>query len=345
MSAVVATALAGCSMIDEDLSKCGEPQPQPQPEPEYKIDYELQLITNISTEIETELSALTETDIANALRSHLQNIFTDFAHDVDLSFYDTQGDSIRLQHDEHIMDASQASYTLNLPKRQYMHLAAANLVENGQVGIASDEWCHRSLLQQVSGDTIPSHTTGLFSARLPMNVLEGVDQQFRVRLFMVNCAAALVIDTNGLDSRGIQVSGSGFASGFSICDSLYHFASVSPVVRASRIDPAKGSKIAFCTVSFPSREAVATRTYIETTEGFKDKSGKEPLWELAVIVPNADGTLTRTVLSIREQLSAGELRIIKARLLDNGGLSPDTPDVGVNVALDWKPGNTYTPEI
>ena len=62
-------------------------------------------------------------------------------------------------------------------------------------------------------------------------------------------------------------------------------------------------------------------------------------------MPNADGTLTRTVLSIREQLSAGELRIIKARLLDNGGLSPDTPDVGASVALDWKPGNTYTPEI
>jgi len=329
-------------MIDEDRSDCA---PAPEPEKESEVNYELRLVTNMTTELDTKLSMQTEIGLHHALKKHLEGIFTDFAHDVDLSFYDNKGDSIRLHHDQHIMDASQASYTLNLPKRQYMHLAAANLVKNGQVGIASDEWCHRSLLQQVSGDTIPSHTTGLFSARLPMNVLEGVDQQFRVRLFMVNCAAALVIDTNGLDSRGIQVSGSGFASGFSICDSLYHFASVSPVVRASRIDPAKGSKIAFCTVSFPSREAAATRTYIETTEGFEDKLGKEPVWEFAVIVPNADGTLTRTVLSIREQLSAGELRIIKARLLDNGGLSPDTPDVGVNVALDWKPGNTYTPEI
>lgn len=212
VSAALGAVLTGCSIIDEDLSKCDEPQPQPQPEPEYKIDYELQLITNISTEIETELSALTDTAIANALRRHLSTIFTDRAYDVDLSFYDTQADSVRLQHDQHIMDASQASYSLNLPKRQYMHLAAANLVNNGQVSILDDNWCHRSQLQQVSGDTIPSHTTGLFTARLPMNVLEGVDQQFSVRLYMANCATALVIDDQGYDTSGLRVFATGFAT-------------------------------------------------------------------------------------------------------------------------------------
>ena len=89
-------ALAGCSMIDEDQSDCGK---------EAKIDYELRLITNMSIEIETQLDEINDKDVIEALREYLKNIFTDFAHDVDLSFYDTQGDSARLYHDQHVMDA------------------------------------------------------------------------------------------------------------------------------------------------------------------------------------------------------------------------------------------------
>ena len=113
--------LLACSSIDEDLSDCGS---------DYELNYELRLVTNMTTELQTQLTTQTDVNIAQALRTHLQNIFTDFAHDVDLSFYDTQGDSLRLHHDEHIMDANQASYTLYLPMRQYMHLAAANVVNN-----------------------------------------------------------------------------------------------------------------------------------------------------------------------------------------------------------------------
>ena len=99
--------LTGCSMIDEDLSDCVEP--------ETKVDYELELVTNFSTEITTELETETlltdedDKDMARVLREFLKNIFTDYAHDVDLSFYDTQGDSLRLHHEQHIMDANQAS--------------------------------------------------------------------------------------------------------------------------------------------------------------------------------------------------------------------------------------------
>ena len=343
VSAALGAVLTGCSIIDEDLSKCDEPQPQPQPEPEYKIDYELQLITNISTEIETELSAPTDTAIANALRRHLSTIFTDRAYDVDLSFYDTQADSVRLQHDQHIMDASQASYSLNLPKRQYMHLAAANLVNNGQVSILDDNWCHRSQLQQVSGDTIPSHTTGLFTARLPMNVLEGVDQQFSVRLYMANCATALVIDDQGYDTSGLRVFATGFATDYSICDSLYRFAAQAPVVRAASVQPATGSKLAYCAVTFPSREPVTTRTVIQTVDPFIAQPGEQSVWDFVVLATGADGTVTRTVLGIKEPLRAGELKIVKVKLMDNGSLSPESSEVSVSVALDWKEGNTYHP--
>ena len=110
-----------CSVIDEDLSACVE---------QAQVDYEMRLVTNMTTELRTQLTTQTDIKLAAALKDHLDDIFTDYAHDVDLSFYDTQGDSARLQHDEHIMDANQASYELNLPMRHYMHLAAANVVDN-----------------------------------------------------------------------------------------------------------------------------------------------------------------------------------------------------------------------
>jgi len=104
--------IVSCSVIDEDLSDCVE---------QAKMDYELRLVTNMTTELKTQLTTETDLQIADALKQELGNIFTDYAHDVDLSFYDTQGDSTRLQHDEHFMDANQASYALNLPMRRYMH--------------------------------------------------------------------------------------------------------------------------------------------------------------------------------------------------------------------------------
>ena len=124
-------ALVACSVIDEDLSNCDRPVPPPTPpgpeEPLAEVNYDLRLVTNITTELQTELTTQTDIQLANALREHLSDIFTDFAHDVDLSFYDTQGDSSLLQKDKHIMDASQASYTLNLPMRQYMHLSLIHI--------------------------------------------------------------------------------------------------------------------------------------------------------------------------------------------------------------------------
>ena len=79
---------AGCSTIDDDLSDCGNT---------FEMDYELRLVTNMTTELKTKLTTLSELSVANALTMHLKDIFTDFAHDVDLSFYDTEGNLGRLR--------------------------------------------------------------------------------------------------------------------------------------------------------------------------------------------------------------------------------------------------------
>ena len=69
--------LPGCSLIDEDQSDCGK---------ELGVEYELQLITNVSTELEAKLGMSTEVSLSAAMRTHLGSVFTDHADDVDLSF-------------------------------------------------------------------------------------------------------------------------------------------------------------------------------------------------------------------------------------------------------------------
>lgn len=322
---------AGCSIIDEDQSDCVETT---------KIEYDLTLVTNITTEIETKLNTLTDADIADELREHLKNIFTDFAHDVDLSFYDTKGDSIRLFHDEHIMNANQASYSLNLPMNNYMHLATANILGNKLVSLSDDEHCHPSRLQQIVRDTVDSHTTGLFTARQPMNVLAGVNQRFNVRLYMANCAAALVLDPRNLQQMdGVRVYSTGFATGFSICDSAFQYVQHPPIVRTAELIGGKSGQRCYCSVNFPSRRAVGnTRTVIETLEPFIAKPGEDARWEFRVYVPQPDGTITETILRIKEPLSAGQLKIIKCWIGEHGAVVTKNSEVSTSVTLDWKEG-------
>jgi hypothetical protein len=324
-------ALTSCSVIDEDLSDCDK---------QAKMDYELRLVTNMNTEMKTQLTTETDLKLEHALRQYLGGVFTDFAHDVDLSFYDTRDDSLRLQHDEHIMDANQASYTLNLPMRRYMHLATANILDNDLVTLEDDERCHRSRLQQVDRDTIASHSTGIFTARQPMEVLEGVDQNFDVHLYMANCAAMLVLDPRGYDTDGVQVYSTGFATGFNICDSSYVYPTKSPIVRTERIEAGDGSQesgdeVGFCSVTFPSRDEKGTRTVIETEEPFIAKESDESFWEFRVYVLQEDGSITETTLRIKKPLRAGQLMIIKGWLADRGIVMVEDQLVGVSVTLDW----------
>ncbi|MBR1415387.1 MAG: FimB/Mfa2 family fimbrial subunit [Prevotella sp.] len=331
-----ALALAGCSVIDDNLDDCGT---------DYQLDYELRLVTNLTTELQTALTAQTDVSVASALRTHLADIFTDHAHDVDLSFYDTQGDSLRLQHDQHIMDANQASYTLFLPMRQYMHLAVANVIDNPLVSIANDERCHTTELHQIPADTIDSHTTGLFTARLPMEVLEGVNQQFNVHLYMANCAAALVVDTVGSGISDMWVYTTGFASGFDIADSVFTYADTPPVVRAEAVSTEPTGQQVFCSVNFPSRDVRSTRTIIETTDPFIAPSADESLWQYIVCVELPDGSITRTSLFLNTPLRAGQFHVLKARAHTDGAVRTADPTVGVSVTTNWNHGGQYNPEL
>lgn len=343
--AALMAVLAGCSAIDENLDDCGE---------QAQMDYELELVTNVSTEVQTQLNAQTDVELAATLKNYLGGIFTDYAKDVNLSFYATAGDSTLLYHDEHIMNSSEHSYTLYIPRQKYMHLAVANVEGDPVVYLDGMENCHTAALRQVAGDTIESHNTGIFTARQLMEMIEGIDQTFNVKLFMANCSAMLKVDPQGHDVSKMRVFATGFATAFYIADSVYEYKTPAPMIRTTRLDADESGQVGFVSVNFPSREPSSssqssvsgtTRTVIETTDPFIAQPGDEVLWEFHIFLPQADGTTTKTVLSIKEPLRAGQFKIIKAKIGDNGQIEPEAPTVGVSVTLDWKPGGTYNPEI
>ena len=298
------------------------------------MNYQLRLVTNMTTELQTQLTTLSELSVAHALTMHLKDIFTDIAHDVDLSFYDTEGALNRLQHDQRVIDANQWSDNLMLPISKYMHLAIANIADNDVVSLKGDEYSNSSTLQQANGqltdgiETLPSHTTGLFTARQPMELLSGVDQTFNVRLYMANCAVALVIDPKGQAYTDLKVYASGFADTFYIRDSTYVFTDASPLIIAEQVETGN-NLLCFCSVNFPSRDAIPA-------------SAESPiLWQLKVYLTKPDGNITETILDIDEPLKAGNLKIIKGELDADGAVRPYNSTVGVSVTLNWNSAGEY----
>lgn len=330
--------MAGCSVIDDDLSDYRDEQ-------QFEMAYQLRLVTNMTTELQTQLTTVTEVRVANALRTHLQNIFSDFAHDVDLSFYETEGKMERLEHRTDVIDANQTTYNLTLPMRKYLHLALANIQNNPVVGLINDEQSYSSMLRQADGTTssgssaevVASHNTGLFTARQPMEVLEGVNQTFNVKLYMANSAATLVLDPKELNYKDIKVYATGFASAFYISDSTYVYTDNPPLIEAQKVDT-DNDLLCFCTVNFPSRDAAPASAKRRAEAG-------PMIWQFKVYLTKQDGSITETILDIDEPLKAGDLKVIKGALDDEGGVRPYDSTVGVSVTLDWNSGGTYNPEL
>ena len=330
LCALMATVFSGCSLVDEDMSDC---------ETDFDLSYELRLVTNMTTEIKTQLSLGADVQVATALETFLQGVFTDFAHDVDLSFYDVQADSLRLHHERHIMDANQSSYTLYIPVRKYMHVAVANLEKNGEVLLEQDEKCHRARLIQPVRNIVESQPTGVFSARLPMDIKEGIDQQFDVSLYMVNCASALVLDTLGSNVKNLQVFASGFASGFDLADSTYRF-NYTPRVRAQSLDTGgvPGTPACFAAVTFPSPDLPDGKAQIETSDPFVSPAADHSLWTVSVYATLPDGSITETLLGVKLPLRPGQVKVIKAKVVSDGSCVPpptEDPYVGASVTLQW----------
>ena len=332
-----AAILSGCSyLVDEDTSDCGGA---------LRIDYRLRLVTNRLTELETVLPAEEDIPVAEALRSYLEPVFTDVAHDVDLSFYETVGS--RLEHLNAIMDKDQFDCSLYLPAQTIRHACTANVADCGPVTLEEDAawptaWLH---VNAENGQTEPQRT-GLFTGRLTMEIPANADAHFNVDLYMVNAATALVLETkDAAGIGGIQAYVTGFADGFQLSDSTYRY-SANPVVKADLLAVETGTQECYASVNFPSKDyRPGTRLIEETVEPFLSENAPDPLWEWRVYVQAADGTVTESVLAVMTPLRAGQLKILKAIVHDTGVVSAEDPNVGVSVTLDWNPGMDHNLEL
>lgn len=318
--------LTGCSVIDDDLSAC---------ESDFHVSYEVKLRTNITTQIETVLRSRFETNVANLLEDSLKAIFREYAHDVDLSFY---VDNERRFHDSKLMEANQATYELELPADNYRHLALANIAEEDEVVITHSDWAPRSFLEQVAGDTIDGHKTGLFSARQNMNVQGTTDQTFDVTLYMVNSASILVLRTDNASYRDCRVFSSDFADGFLVNDSVYTFGN-NPTVRDLHVTKPPKDREIFYAVTFPSHDTLEEAQARTRADGsLTEDPAEEHIWRKFVYVTLPDGSVTRTVINVKQSLNAGQVFIIYAYMTPNGEVYSSNMEVSTSVTLNWKPG-------
>ena len=311
--ALLSLAVPACltSCINEDMSDCGN---------DYKITYRMNLNTNLSTEIEQVLTTTEEQAFAPTLRSALDNVFTDYAQDNDLSFY-VGGNLTR--HEANEMNGNTASYTIYLSRNVYRHLALANTKDETQVQATGTDALSSFALHQTAADTIDCHRYGLFTARKDI-AADDFGKDIDVNLHMANCAAVVLINQNVTKPDALAGYLKGMTTSFSVNDSTYA-KTQSTVLRARSVYEATTSNRynALYAVGFPSEKGT---------------------WTFDVIVKR-NGKYTKTALTVSEPLKAGQLKIIKTMLKDDGSLTTETRNVGATVTLDWKQGGEHDVEI
>lgn len=345
LSAAV-VALPSCSMIDEDLDDC---------EVDFQAQYRMCLVTNENREIARVLGE--HTSIAEDLRAHLQDVFTDYGRDIALDFYALPDSARTLPLRDQLptaMNATERSYEIFMPIYDYMHLAVVNVQPNGPVTQRNTERCHGSQLAlnatsatvQDPGsldDAVASQQSGLFSGRRLLTGLTYGPQQYDMPMYMVNSAAAIVLDPRTAQFTDVRIFTAGFAHAFNVCDSVFSYGA-NYLVRSEQVALKGTNWLCFCGVSLPSREpSNYTRSRVDIDEPvFLYDDCHEDIWYYDCYVTMATGKVTRTTLGIRHPLRAGQLKILKGWIDDIGVVRLKDDEVSVSTDLDWREGLIFS---
>lgn len=304
--------LASC--IDEDLSKCGV---------NYTVSYSVRQPVDLGAEVRAVLSAPAEQGVAADVEAALGGVFAGTVHDLDLPFYDVH----MLEHRQAaVIDAARAAMTFYMQKADYRHLPLGNVEGGEPLGVDGADSDLALTLGTAAGDTIASHGRPVYSGRLDMPLADR-DETYHADLYMVNSAVAVVL-ADAADGIG-QVAGlvDGMATGFAVNDSTFSFDRAQVTRMEGMLSPGYHTLYA---VTMPSRDALPTSA--------------DGLWQVKVYV-DLGGKTTENVLHISEPLRAGRVKIIKGVIKDDGSITTESPEVGVSVTLDWKPGGSHDVEI
>ena len=329
-SLLVATALTGCSLIDEDISRCNN---------QVRLTYQLELDPEIIQELEDELDLHADEDIRAMLKGYIDGIFTNYARDVDLLFYDTEEPQALLRSMSETMNSASNTYAISMPVRSYMHAAIANVKVSEKVQIAdSDRFPPLRLEHRKEGDYYTPQRSGIFTVRRRLDVGEKANQRFRIKLGMANSATALILDTGkATHVTDLRVVVNGMSTAFNVADSVYVYDDTAVF---STEEFSTGYKHCFAAVHFPSHDAVDEEDEDDTkaTEYDDDDNLERKTWRWYVYATLDDGTVTRSTLEMRPSVKAGQLKIRNAFVKEDGEVGSNEVDVSVTVKLDWKPG-------
>ena len=312
-------SMASC--INEDLSECGS-----------YCDFTFRITTEMDLEqsVTTHLSAgAAEQEMAQLLIDKLSPVFSGNIHHLEVPFFDSG--SRTMSHYETVAagGADEVAYSLYLEQGTYHHHPVANAATDPVCRISGRDHLDHFTLSYIDADTIDSFTCGIYHAGLDVES-DGTDKNLHIPLGMANTAVALVLSP-AVDSVESYIVNT--AAGYSFADSTYDFSS-STIVRTSLLKT--GNLVTSYGVCFPSKsdeEPVQRATWGDTED-----------WQMHVYVTRY-GNTTRNVLSVREPLAAGEPKILKATISDNGEIIYHGAEVSVSVTLDWKPGGDHNIEI
>lgn len=331
-ASLLAAALTGCSLIDEDISKCNN---------QVRLTYELRLDPEIVQELEDELDLHADEDIRGMLKEYVDGVFTNYARDVDLLFYDTNEPMGLLRSLVEKMNSSSNTYSISMPVRSYMHTAIANVKVSENVLLSGEENFSTCWMEHEKvGDYYYPQRSGLFTAHRRLDVGEKANQRFRIRLGMANSATALILDTGkATNVKDIRVEVEGMAVAFNPADSTYLYDD--KAVFATE-EFSTGYKHCYAAVHFPSHDAVEEEEVEEegtkATDYDDDENLEHKTWRWYVYATLNDGTVTRSTLEMRPAVQAGQLKIRNAFVKDDGEVGSNEIDVSITVKLDWKPG-------
>jgi hypothetical protein len=344
--ALVLTSLTGCSLIDEKIKDCPE---------EITVTCSLNLSSNKDQEMDEKLGTEHDRPVRAALEDYLQHVFVSSVHEVDMYFYD-QRKRGKMTHEQHeIMDAGEREFEIRLPASDYRMAGAANVSALPDVTLEGAEGNFDVLrLVQKDARQLPTQPTAVFTARQRMTVRDREDQHYDVHFQMANAAAALIINRDSCDVKGIRAEYAGLADSFKILDSAFAFDNTT-LIGTDEIDivPYTGSDedvsyetetwvydvfwtrwkkvpLMVCGVGFPSPNVGS------------EVIGTYPkIWTIYLYVTMPDNTITRSEIYIGKPLQAGHLLIIKGWLTGEGAFTgtpehaPYNPDPG---GPDFPPG-------
>lgn len=300
LAALLALTAASCGVIDEDNSDCGR---------DIVVRYRLHAPTDPARTIARDLAADDEQPAGNALWHAIATYTDGIAHDID----------VRIDpgtHETLAPEANTAEMQHYFVEGSYKGRAVANSATAATAALADD-----GTIAQPRADTIDSHATALYTARHQFHIDDDSQGAIDVDMYMANAIAALVVDTAGVQARGLKATAEGLATAFQAADSTYVY-SAPTAVRLAPVPEPSTRLTSYCV-------------------GFAAPAH----WRIVADVAMPDGTTTRNEITIDTPLMPAGMKIVKMKMRSDGSLTPEIPDVGVSVTLDWKSGGTYNPEM